>query len=279
MDRRIFLGVMAGAAAVAAAGAARAEAAPWEGVNDKRLFSPGKLTVATGDVVYPPWMFDDNPAGGKGFENEMIYTLAAELGFKAEDVVWVRETWDQALAPGDKQYDFAIQQITVRPDRTDLMSFSDIYYTADRAIVAMPGSVIDAATTFADLKGARWGAVIGTTDLQYMETVIGLSDVKVYNDQVGVFQALQAKQIDGTVCEMPTALYVTAAQVPESKIVAMLPADARVGAEGHGLLFEKDNPLIAPINAGLAKLKADGVIDRLVKTYLSGGEGVKVISS
>lgn len=252
---------------------------PWEGVNDKRLHTPGKLTVSTGDVVYPPWMFDDNPAGGKGFENEMVYALAAEMGFKKEDVVWVRETWDQALAPGKKNYDFAIQQISVREDRKAVMSFSDVYYTSDRAIIAIPGTSLDTAKTFEDLRKARFGAVIGTTDLQYMETVIGLKDVKIFNDQAAVFQALQAKLIDGTVAEMPTALYVTAVQVPTAKILALLPTDKRVGAEGHGLLFEKDNPLIAPVNAALAKIKERGVIAGLVKTYLSGGENVPLIAN
>ena len=60
--------------------------------NDPRLYEPGKLTVATGEPVYPPWMMDDDPAGGKGFENGMIYALAKELGFDADDVVWVRQT-------------------------------------------------------------------------------------------------------------------------------------------------------------------------------------------
>jgi polar amino acid transport system substrate-binding protein len=274
-------GMMLGTAALAAGAAAPAFADnhPFEGPNDKRLHAPGKLTVSTGDVVYPPWMMDDNPAGGKGFENEMIYALAAEMGFKKEDVVWVRETWDQALAPGNKNYDFAIQQITVSEERKSLMSFSDIYYTSDRCVVAMPGTALDAAKTFADLKKARWGAVLGTADTQYMETVIGLSDIKIFNDQAAVFQALQAKQIDGTVIEIPTALYVTGVQVPGSKILAMLPVDQRIGADGHGLLFQKDNPLIPTVNAGLAKLKEKGVIQGLVKTYLSGGDGVPLIAN
>jgi polar amino acid transport system substrate-binding protein len=272
--------MMLGTATLAIGAAAPAFAADaWEGPNDKRLHTPGKLTVSTGDVVYPPWMLDDNPAGGKGFENEMVYALAAELGFKPEDVVWKRETWDQALAPGNKAYDFAIQQITVSEERKALMSFSDIYYTSDRSVVALPGTALDTAKSFADLQKARWGAVLGTADTQYMETVLGLKDIKIFNDQAAVFQALQAKQIDGTVIEIPTALYVTAVQVPGSKILALLPVDQRVGADGHGLLFQKDNPLIPAVNAGLAKIKEKGVIAGLVKTYLSGGDGVPLIAN
>jgi polar amino acid transport system substrate-binding protein len=276
--RHLMLGTVA-LATGAATGVTFAENHAWEGPNDKRLHTPGKLTVATGDVVYPPWMMDDKPEGGKGFENEMVYALASELGFKKEDVVWKRETWDQALAPGKKDYDFAIQQITVSEERKALMSFSDVYYTSDRAVVALPGTALDTAKTYADLQKARWGAVLGTSDTQYMETVIGIKDIKIFNDQAAVFQALQAKQIDGTVIEIPTALYVTGVQVPGSKILALLPVDQRVGAEGHGLLFQKDNAIIPSINAGLAKLKETGVMANLVKTYLSGGDGVPVISN
>lgn len=244
--------------------------------QDPRLFTPGKLTVATGDVVYPPWMLDDSPESGEGFENAMIYALAEELGFAREDVVWVRETFDQSIAPGAKNYDFAIQQISVTEARAEVVTFSQVYFQPEKAVVALPGSPVEQATSFDDLRQARWGATIGTTDLTYLEEVLGVEIPAVYDDQIGVFQALQANQIDATVVALPTALFLTAVQVPDANIVALLPADRN--DRGHGLLFEYGNPLVEWIDEGLSSLAARGVIEDLKNTWLVADPDLLVIT-
>lgn len=244
--------------------------------QDPRLVTPGKLTVGTGDPVYPPWMLDNNPAGGEGFENGLVYALAEEMGFAREDVVWVATTFDQAIAPGAKDYDFNIQQISVTPARAEVVSFSQVYFQPDKAVVALPGSAVEGAASFDDLRAARWGAVIGTTDLTYLEDVLGVSEAAVYDDQIGVFQAMQANQIDATVVALPTALYVTAVQVPEARIVALLPADQN--DLGHGLLFQKDNPLVEWVDEALSAVIARGVVDELKATYLVADPDLPIIS-
>ena len=244
--------------------------------NDPRLYEPGKLTVATGEPVYPPWMLDDDPAGGKGFENAMVYALAKELGFDAEDVVWVRQTFDQGIAPGAKPYDFNIQQFSVTEARREFVDFSIVYYKPEKAVVALPDSGISSARSFADLRKVQWGATIGTTDLDYIEKLIGAKDVKVFNDQVGTFQALLGKQIDATVISLPTALFATAVQIPDATIAAILPHDPN--DLGHGLVFEKGNPLVDWINEGLEAIIADGVIEDLTAEYLVGDESIPTIS-
>ncbi len=259
--------------ALGAIGAASAQ----EGTpQDPRLHEPGKLTVATGEPVYPPWMLDDDPAGGRGFENGMIYALAAEMGFAPEDVVWVRETFDQSIAPGAKSYDFAIQQISVTEARAEVVTFSQVYYQPDKAVVALPGSPVEGAATFDQLREARWGATVGTTDLAYLESVLGITEAAVYDDQVGVFQAMQADQIDATVVALPTALFVTAVQVPDAQITALLPADEN--DLGHGLLFEKDNPLVEWVDEALTTLIENGAIDDLVNEYLVADPSMPVIT-
>ena len=244
--------------------------------EDPRLYQPGKLTVATGEPVYPPWMMDDNPAGGEGFENGMIYALAEELGFDREDVIWVHQTFDQGIAPGDKPYDFNIQQYSVTEARREFVDFSIVYYKPEKAVVALPDSNISNARTFADLQDARWGATIGTTDLDYIENIIGADDVAVFNDQVGTFQGLLGGQIDATVISLPTALFATAVQVPEATIAAILPHDPN--DQGHGLVFKKGNPIVDWINKGLEAIIADGVIADLTSKYLIGDDSIPEIT-
>ncbi len=245
-------------------------------IDTLNLFEPGKLTVGTGDPVFPPWMLNDDPAGGEGFENGMVYELAAELGFDADDVVWVGQTFEEAIAPGSKPYDFAIQQISVTEERQEIVDFSMVYYQPDKALLALPDSPVIGATTLEELVDANWGATIGTTDLDYIENIIGADNVAVFDDQATTFQALLGGNIDATVVAFPTALFATAVQIPEASIVASLPPDPN--DTGHGLLFEQGNPLVDCINQGLEAVIARGVVDDLIAEYLIGDADVVEIT-
>ncbi len=285
MTRRILLAALAIIALVASPVFATGQAETAQDTDtsalertpdDPRLVTPGKLTVGTGDPVYPPWMLHNDPARGEGFENGLVYALADELGFAREDVVWVGQTFDQAIAPGPKLYDFAIQQISVTAERQQIVDFSIVYFQPDKSVVALPDSPVVDATSFADLRNARWGATIGTTDLDYLENILEVRNVAVFDDQAGTFQALQGGLIDATVVALPTALFATAVQVPEARITALLPPDPN--DTGHGLLFEKDNPLVEWVNDGLRSIIARGVIDDLIDTYLVGDEDITEIT-
>jgi len=244
--------------------------------DDPRLISPGFLTVGTGDPVYPPWMLNNDPASGEGFENALIYALAEELGFAREQVRWVGNTFEQTIAPGAKNFDFAINQVSVTPARAEVVSFSQVYFQPEKAVIALPGSVVEGAASFADLRGARWGAVIGTTDLMYLENILGVDNAAVYDDQIGVFQAMRAGQIDATLVALPTALFATAVQIPEASIVALLPPDAN--DRGHGLLFQFENPLVPWIDEALGRLIERGVVEDLKNTWLVADPDLPVIS-
>ncbi|MFW6215006.1 MAG: substrate-binding periplasmic protein [Alkalispirochaetaceae bacterium] len=277
--------LLAGAGALFAGGQGEAEEAEPMGEEraslertpeDPRLHQPGRLTVATGEPVFPPWMLDDDPAGGEGFENGIVYALAAEMGFDSEDVVWVRVTFDEGIAPGPKPYDFNIQQYSVTEARDEFVDFSIVYYQPSKAVVALPDSPVADATSFEELREARWGATIGTTDLDYIENRIGADEVAVFDDQVGTFQALLGGQIDATTQAVPTALFATAVQVPEAQIVATLPSDPN--DLGHGLVFEEGNPIVPWVNDALEAIIDRGVVEDLRQEYLVGGESIQEIS-
>jgi polar amino acid transport system substrate-binding protein len=271
--RRAALGLFAGLVATALPLAAIAQD---NTPMDPRLHTPGQLTVGTGDPVYPPWMLNNDPAGGEGFENGLVYALAAEMGFSPDQVVWVGQTFDQAIAPGAKPYDFSIQQISVTEARSQIVSFSQVYFQPDKAVIALPGTAAEQATSFEDLRALRWGAVIGTTDNDYLVNILGVEDAAIYNEQVDVFQALQAGQIDATLAALPTALFVTAVQVPDASIVALLPADEN--DNGHGLLFEFGNPLVPWVDEALGALIERGVVDDLISTWLVADPDLPIIT-
>jgi polar amino acid transport system substrate-binding protein len=285
MNRKLLLGVVLAAVVLAlvvfmgrkpAEPTVETDTALERTTMDPRLYQPGALTVATGDPVYPPWMLNNDPAGGEGFENGIVYALAEEMGFDPENVVWVSQTFDEGIAPGPKPYDFAIQQYSVTEERARVVGFSRVYFQPDKAVVSLPDSPVVGSRSYADLRQARWGATIGTTDLDYLENVMGIANVAVYDDQVGTFQALLGGLIDATVVALPTALYATAVQIPDAEITALLPADPN--DRGHGLLFARDNPLVDWVDDALRTIIERGVVEELKETYLVGDVSIPEIT-
>ena len=71
--------------------------------------------IATGNPAYYPWVLNDTPESGEGFEAAVAYAVAAEMGFAAGDVVWVRSSFDEAIQPGAKNFDMNMQQYSITP--------------------------------------------------------------------------------------------------------------------------------------------------------------------
>jgi polar amino acid transport system substrate-binding protein len=195
--------------------------------------------------------------------------VAAGLGLDATDVVWQVVPFNSSYAPGDKAFDFDINQISITPKRQKAVDFSDGYYTVNQAIVALKGSPIAKATTVAELKGAKLGAQVGTTSLDFITDVVQpTSDVQVFNDTNDAKSAMQNEQIDGLVVDLPTAYYVTAAEIEDSVIVGQF--EAQQGGEQFGLLFQKGNPLVGCVNKVLAELAASGELKAIQDEWLAG---------
>jgi polar amino acid transport system substrate-binding protein len=243
---------------------------------DLPLDTPGQLTVATGEPVFEPWMVDDDPTNQEGFESALVYELADRLGFPAENVAWVRTGFDEAIAPGDKPYDFNIQQYTITEQRDEVVDFSVGYYEVEEALVGLPDSAAAGATSLSDLADANLGAAIGTTSLDYIENVIGV-EAAVYDDNAAAAAALGAGQIDGVVVDFPTSFFMTAVQVPEASIVGILPRAGEDPAE-LGLLFEDGSPLVPCIDQALEAMRADGTIDGLEDRWLDEGTGIPTVA-
>jgi polar amino acid transport system substrate-binding protein len=237
----------------------------------------GTLTVATGEPVFEPWMVDDDPTNQEGFESALVYDLAAELGFGADEVDWVRTGFDEAIAPGDKPYDFNIQQYSITEEREEVVDFSDGYYQVEQALVAAADSPVAEAESLEDLRDARLGAAIGTTSLDYVEDVIAPeTQAAVYNDNAAAKAAFDAGQVDGLVFDLPTAYYITAVEIPDAEIVGVLP---RVGdsPEELGLLFEDGSELVDCVNVALDALRERGRIEELEDQWLADGGNIPTL--
>jgi polar amino acid transport system substrate-binding protein len=238
----------------------------------------GVLTIATGEPAFPPYVIDDTPENKQGFEAAVAWAVAEEMGFDDDSVRWVRTTFEEAIQPGAKNFDFNLQQYSITEDRAQVVSFSDPYYTTNQAIVALDGSPAEGATSLEDLNGVRFGVQAGTTSLDFVTDVIDPdTDVQVYNDNNAAKAALQANQIDAIVADLPTALYISAVEIEGSSVVGQFPADVGVAPDSLGMVFEKDNPLVECVNLALAALRESGELDAIQDEWMVTGDVAPVI--
>lgn len=260
------------AASTAASSAATDECSP----ANLTTVTGGQLTIGTDSPAYPPYFVTDDatkengdPASGQGFESAVAYAVAKGLGFTPDQVKWEVVPFNSSYAPGEKNFDFDINQISITPERQKVVDFSDGYYTVNQAVVALADSPIAGATTLAELQKANLGAQVGTTSAAFIDEIVKPENqAQIFNDTNDAKSAMQAGQIDGLVVDLPTAYYITAVEIENSKIVGQFAAQE--GGEQFGLLFAKGNPLVTCVNKVLADLKASGELQAIQDQWLAG---------
>ncbi|MGB7684304.1 MAG: ABC transporter substrate-binding protein [Solirubrobacterales bacterium] len=231
----------------------------------------GVLTVATDSPAFPPYFEDDDPTNGEGFESAVAYAIAKYLGYPPAKVKWTVEPFDSSYAPGPKDFDFDVNQISITPDRAKQVDFSSPYYTANQAIVALKGSDAAKATSLADLKDAKMGLQIGTTSLEAVEEEIEPSEQpQVYNTSNDVVTALKNEQVEAVVVDLPTALYLTAVQVPEASVVGQFSAP---GGDQWGALLAKDSSLTACVSQAIDAMRDSGELSEITQRWMSQAAG------
>jgi polar amino acid transport system substrate-binding protein len=241
---------------------------------DLATIENGVLTIATGEPAYYPWVIDDAPESGEGFEAAVAYAVATQLGFSKDEVKWVRTTFDGAVTPGEKNFDFNLQQFSITEERKAAVDFSSPYYTAPQAIVSFKGSKIDGKSSIADLKDAKLGAAVGTTSLDAIESQLGLKP-SVFNDNAAGVSALKNKQIDGLVVDLPTAFYLSGVEIENGIIVGQLPSTG--SGDQFGLLLTKGSALTSCVSGAVDAITADGSLASITDTWLATNTGSPVL--
>lgn len=242
------------------------------------LKNTGQLTVGTGNPAYPPWFEGgtksstweiNDPNNDQGYESAFAYALADQLGFTKAEVEWIPVAFNPSIAPGPKDYDVNIQQVSYNPQRAQAVAMSDSYFELNQSVVGLDGKPIANATTFADLQQYKLGAQVGTTSYDYIvDEIQPEQDPQVYDDLNGAIAALKNGQIDGLVTDFPGAYYIAEVQLPNGTIVGRLPT---IGAQEHfSVTLEKDSPLLACVNEAITALSQDGTLDQLEQQWIAG---------
>lgn len=232
----------------------------------------GKITIGTDNPAYEPWFAGNDPKNGKGFESAVAYQVAERLGYAKDNVIWTSVTFNNAIAPGPKAFDFDINQFSITPERRNAVDFSSPYYLVRQTVITTKGSKIAGAKTLADLKSAKLGAQVGTTSYQAITEIIQPGGKpSVFNNNDDAKAALENGTVDGIVVDLPTAFYMTAAELDNGVIVGQLP---QVGVpEQFGLVLDKNSPLTGCVSGAVDQLRQDGTLTVLEKTWLAGNGG------
>ncbi|HWB23513.1 MAG TPA: ABC transporter substrate-binding protein [Gaiellaceae bacterium] len=250
------------------------------------LVKPGTLTIGTDNPAYPPWYGGgttkgskwqlNDPSNGKGFEPAVAYAVASKLGFTKSEVNWVYVPFNNSFAPGKKKFDFDINQISYTAARAKVVTFSSSYYDVDQALVVLKGTPISHVRSLAGLRGFKLAAELGTTS--YYDILGAIKPTKqpsVFDTDAAAVQALKNKQIDGLVVDLPTAFYISGAEVPNSTVSGQFPPPR--GGEHFGMVFQKGNPLASCVDGALKTLKANGTLAKIKSTWLSKATGAPVL--
>lgn len=229
--------------------------------------TPGVLTVATDKPAYPPYFENDEPANGEGFESAVAYAIGKQLGYPKAKVKWTVEPFDSSYAPGPKNFDFDVNEISITPTREKAVDFSVPYYSANQAVVALEGSEAAKAKSLAELKDTKIGVQINTTSLSAVnEEIEPSSKPEVFNSSGDVVTALKNGQVEAVVVDLPTALYLTAAQVENATIVGQF---GKAEGEEWGALLAKESPLTACVSGAIEALEKSGELEKITQRWMS----------
>jgi polar amino acid transport system substrate-binding protein len=253
------------------------------------LKTAGKLTLSTDNPAYSPWFqggnegatvwtgdYNNDPVKGQGYEGAVAYAVAAKLGFTADEIVWIHTTFDNSYTPGAKSFDLYLAQVSIKPERAEAVDFSAGYYAAAQGVVTIEGSPIAGATSLADLKTAKLGAMIGTTSLDAInETIKPDTEVAVFNTNDEALAALNGGLIDGVVTDVPTAFYMRDAQLTGGIIVGQIPSTDEL--EEFGFVLEKGSALTACVSAAVKALGDDGTLAALLTEWIADKASAPVL--
>lgn len=239
-----------------------------------RTLHPGTLTVATFDPAYAPWFVGNEPGNGQGFESALAFRIGQLLGFDPRDVRWKRVPFGQIVGGGQKPFDLALAEVSITPQRTQVVDMSVSYAEVRHALLTYEGSPIDGGTTEAELRSARLGASEQTTSLAAIQQVIKPTTPAVSFPSIAkAGEALGAKQIDGVVADLPTAAFLANTVLDNGVLVGRLDRPA----ERIGAVLPKGSPLTSCVNQAIRKLQDNGTLGRLHDQWLPERDAVPVV--
>lgn len=226
----------------------------------------GREVVVVTENAYPPLQFLDASGAAIGWEYDAMAEIAKRLNVvvKYENI-----SWDAMIpAVSEGQFDLGMTGITIRDDRKEKVDFSDSYMTSEMVMLVRGDEArFTDAASFAANPDLLMAAQPGTTP--FYVGVYNVLDGNEANPRIKLFEtfgatveALKAGDVDLVLTDGTAGAGYVDASNGGLKIVG-----EKLGTEDFGFIFPKGSDLVAPMNAAIAALKADGTIDALNKKW------------
>src|SRR5215217_7876252 len=169
-ERGILIGLLFAVLLLVGCGGPSAESGPTDKceLDNPPLFEKGVLTVATDKPAYPPW-FKGDAKDYSGYEGDIASEIAERMDLQ---IKWTVEPFNKSYAPGAKDFDFDINEITITPEREKAVDFSDGYFDNAQGMLVMKDSPAANAKSVSDLKDLTIGAQVGTTALDFVNETV-----------------------------------------------------------------------------------------------------------
>jgi polar amino acid transport system substrate-binding protein len=222
-----------------------------------RTRSPGVLTVAT-ELPNPPFVLGDdldNLEGG--FEVDMVDEIADRLGI--ERVEWVGFPFTKLVAGARCPCDFAVNGVSILPDRQQRVDFSSPYFTANQGVLVRKGTGV---TGVADARRLRFGVQEATSGAAYLERILKpMEPPRTFGSTTAAFTALRAGQVEAVMSDVPIVVDA-AAKYPGLTVAGQFKTD-----EQYGAVLAKGSPNTGALSEVIDQLRDDGVLDQLFQKY------------
>ena len=222
----------------------------------------GKEIVVVTENAYPPLQFLDKSGTAVGWEYDAMAEMAKRLNMT---VKYENTSWDAMIpAVSEGQYDMGMTGITIKDDRKDQVDFSEPYMRSEMLMIVRGDEArFTDAATFAAIPELLVSAQPGTGP--FYAAIYNILDGNEENPRVVKFEtfgagleALKAGDVDLTLSDSTAANGYVGASDGGLKIIG-----EPLAAEDFGFIFPKGSDLVAPMNAAIASMKADGTIDAL----------------
>jgi polar amino acid transport system substrate-binding protein len=222
-----------------------------------RTRSPGVLTVAT-ELPNPPFVLGEDLDDLKGgYEVEMVAEIADRLGIQR--VEWVSFPFSELVGGTRCPCDFAVNGVSILPDRRQRVDFSSAYFTANQGVLVRKGTAV---TGVADARQLSFGVQKDTSGAAYLDrTLKPVEPARAFGSTTAAFMALRNGQVEAVMSDVP--IVVDAARTyPELAVVGQFKTD-----EQYGAVLAKGSPNTRVLSQVIDQLRADGVLDQLFQKY------------
>ncbi|MEJ0012139.1 MAG: transporter substrate-binding domain-containing protein [Bauldia sp.] len=226
----------------------------------------GRTVVAVAADDYTPLQFEDASGKGIGLEYDLVNEIGKRLNAKID---WKKGSWDTMIeSVRQGLFDVGMDGISITDERKQQIDFTDPYLLSQQFLLVRADE-----TRFTDAKSLGAGdfligAQTGTTNFYTALNVTGTDDknpspkIKLFDTFGATVAALKAGDVDAVFMDNASAAGYMGASPNAFKIVG-----DPIGNDEFGLILKKGSDLVAPFNAAIASMKADGTLDALSKKW------------